>query len=63
MHEHGLGVEQDLVAVYPWYSLAAGGEDDLRNDPLSPLQVGEVMVEDDEMANFTNLLLLLMETP
>jgi hypothetical protein len=35
----------------------------LRNDPLSPLQVEEVMVEDDEMANFTNLLLLLMETP
>ena len=63
MHEHGLGVEQDLVAVYPWYSLAAGGEDYLRNDPLSPLQVEEVMVEDDEMANFTNLLLLLMETP
>jgi ZIP family zinc transporter len=30
----------------------------LRNDPLSPLQVEEVMVEDDEMANFTNLLLL-----
>ena len=35
----------------------------LRNDPLSPLQVEEVMVEDDEMANFVNLLLLLMETP
>ena len=35
----------------------------LRNDPLSPLQVEEVMVQDDEMANFTNLLLLLMETP
>ena len=28
MHEHGLGVEQDLVAAYLWYSLAAEGGDD-----------------------------------
>ena len=55
----GESLSPPLAAIW----LAAGGEDYLRNDPLSPLQVGEVMVEDDEMANFTNLLLLLMETP
>ena len=55
----GEALSSPLAAVW----LAAGGEDFLRNDPLSPLQVEEVMVEDDEMANFVNLLLLLMETP